>query len=157
DDDRDGQPLDRARRLADMADPAVDLVIARAAAARAARGPLAGGADGRAFGSGHDRTVRRLIRERAGNAGRARPGLLLLAHLLASKHGALRVIRLVRALDLGEVDLGRDLRANALFADERAQDVVHAPAQRVLDLARVLETPRRHECAVLARSTQEAA
>src|SRR5690606_13102985 len=95
------------------------------------------------------------IRQRAGNAPRTGPRVLLLAHLLASKHRALWIVRLVRALDLGEVDLGRALRPNAVLADERAQDVVHAPAERFLDLARVLETLHRRERTVLAGTAQE--
>src|SRR5690606_36949060 len=153
DDDRDGEPLDRARRLADVTDPSIDLEIARAAPARAAGdGPRDRALPVR---SGHDRAVGRLIRQRAGDARSAGAGLLLLADLLAAEHGALGVVRLVRALDLGEVDFRRDLRAYAVLADERAQDVVHAPAERLLDLARVLESLHRCERAVLARPAQE--
>src|SRR5690606_5952553 len=148
-----GEPLDRARRLADMADAAIDLVVSRGAAARAAGDGVRRRGD--AFASDDDRAVRRLIRQRAGNAGRARTGLLLLAELLAAEHGALRIVRLVRALDLGEVDLRRDLRAHAFLADERSQDVVHAPAERLLDLARVLEALHRRERTILARAAQE--
>src|SRR5690606_22299524 len=153
DDDRDGKPLDRARRRTDMADPAIDLEIARAALARAACDRTL--RRGEPVGPGDDRTVGRLIRQRAGNAPRTGSRVLLLAHLLASKHRALWIVRLVRALDLGEVDLGRDLRPNAVLADERAQDVVHAPAERFLDLARVLETLHRRERTVLAGTAQE--
>src|SRR5690606_23942674 len=48
-----------------------------------------------------------------------------------------------------------DRRGPACLADERSQDVVHAPAERLLDLARVLEALHRRERAVLARSAQE--
>src|SRR5690606_16407049 len=131
---RDGEPLDRARRLDRAAHGLAELVVDRLAGARAAPARSVGRA-------AHRRLARAgYVRRDAGHALGEPDAVLVGLHaaLLAALDLRLRVVALLGLLGLGPVEIGAHLRDHAARPDDRRQDRLHAPAELALEPRLVL-------------------
>jgi hypothetical protein len=151
DEHADRQALDRADGLARVADGLVDLEVARRGARHALRLRGCVGCGIRAVGASRARgcatrlrrDLRRLVAERAGHALHAFATVRVLARLLAAHDLDARVEALTRLLRDRKVELGRNARAHALGADDRAEQALDAARVLLLELLAIFELRAR--------------